>query len=166
MLPTINIVLLTQCLDQAATVSLKVRKENKFQNLHFSLKELGYGEDIIIAKENLGNKYVESADYTFSQLNAVKADVLGSMTLPTEGKPTRNFQAGQVLSDMLLKLKRCPDNVGEFIDWCEKFRLSQGGLEGLKSLKFWPKIYREFNIKNNNCSMINLIYLCFNAKAE
>ena len=49
---------------------------------------------------------------------------------------------------------------------CEKFNLGQGGLEGLKSLKFWPKIYKEFNIKNNNCSMINLIYLCFNAKAE
>jgi len=166
MLPTINTVLLTQCLDQAATVSLKVRKENKFQNVNFSLKELGYGEDIIIAKENLGNKYVESADYTFSQLNAVKADVLGSMSLPIEGNPTRNFQAGQVLSDMLLKLKRCPNDVGEFINWCEKFSLGQGGLEGLKSLIYWPKIYREFNIKNNNCSMINLIYLCFNAKAE
>ena len=88
------------------------------------------------------------------------------MTLPTEGKPTRNFQAGQVLSDMLSKLKRCPNDVDEFINWCEKFSLSQGGLEGMKSLKFWPKIHKEFNIKNNNCSMINLIYLCFNAKAE
>ena len=88
------------------------------------------------------------------------------MSLPIEGTPTRNFQAGQVLSDMLLRLKRCPNDVGEFISWCEKFSLGQGGLEGLKSLMYWPKIYREFNIKNNNCSMINLIYLCFNAKAE
>ena len=61
------------------------------------------------------------------------------MTLPTEGKPTRNFQAGQVLSDMLLQLKRCPGDVLEFVDWCNKYSLSQGGLEGLKSLKFWPK---------------------------
>ena len=166
MLPTINTVLLSQCLDQAATVSLKVRKEIKFENLSFSLKELGYGEETIIAKENIAGKLVTSADYTFSQLNAVKADVLGSMSLPTEGKPTRNFQAGQVLSDMLLKLKRCPNDVDEFIQWCNKFNLSQGGLEGLKSLKFWPDIYKEFNIKNNNCSMINLIYLCFNAKSE
>ena len=166
MLPTINTVLLTQCLDQAATVSLKVRKENKFENVNFSLKELGYGEDIIIAKENLGNKYVESADYTFSQLNAVKADVLGSMSLPLEGNPTRNFQAGQVLSDMLLQLNRCPKEVSEFVNWCDKYSLSQGGLEGLKSLKFWPEIYKEFKIKNNNCSMINLIYLCFNANSE
>ena len=166
MLPTINTVLLTQCLDQAARVSLKVRKENKFENLHFSLKELGYGEDTIIAEENIEGKLFESADYTFSQLNAVKADVLGSMSLPTEGKPTRNFQAGQVLSDMLLRLKRCPNDVSEFIKWCDKFSLSQGGLEGLKSLKFWPDIYKEFNIKNNNCSMINLIYLCFNAKSD
>ena len=166
MLPTINTILLTQRLDQAATVSLKVRKENKFENLHLSLKELGYGEDSIVAKENIGDEFFESADYTFSQLNAVKADVLGSMSLPTEGKPTRNFQAGQVFSDMLLKLKRCPNDVSEYIEWCNKFSLSQGGLEGLKSLKFWPDIYKEFNIKNNNCSMINLIYLCFNAKAD
>ena len=27
-------------------------------------------------------------------------------------------------------------------------------------------IYKEFKIKNNNCSMINLIYLCFNANSE
>ena len=32
MLPTINTILLGQCLDQAALVSLKVRKENKFNN--------------------------------------------------------------------------------------------------------------------------------------
>jgi len=94
--------------------------------------------------------YFEKGDYTFSQLNAVKADVLGSMTLPTEGKPTRNFQAGQVLSDMLLQLNRCPKDVSEFVNWCNKYSLSQGGLEGLKSLKFWPDIYKEFNIKNNN----------------
>jgi len=88
------------------------------------------------------------------------------MTLPTEGKPTRNFQAGQVLSDMLLRLNRCPKDVSEFVNWCNKYSLSQGGLEGLKSLKFWPDIYKEFKIKNNNCSMINLIYLCFNANSE
>ena len=86
-------------------------------------------------------------DYTFSQLNAVKADVLGSMTLPTEGKPTRNFQAGQVLSDMLFQLKRCPRDVSEFVAWCNKYSLSQGGLEGLKSLKFWPQIYKNSKLK-------------------
>ncbi len=112
------------------------------------------------------DQFCEKGDYTFSQLNAVKADVLGSMTLPTEGKPTRNFQAGQVLSDMLLQLKRCPKDVSEFVNWCNKYSLSQGGLEGLKSLKFWPDIYKEFKIKNNNCSMINLIYLCFNGNPE
>jgi len=157
---------LTQCLDQAASVSLQVRKENKLDNKYLSLKELGYGEEIISAKEKINDKFFEKGDYTFSQLNAVKADVLGSMTLPNEGKPTRNFQAGQVLSDMLLQLKRCPKDVSEFVNWCNKYSLSQGGLEGLKSLKFWPDIYKEFKIKNNNCSMINLIYLCFNANSE
>ena len=166
MLPTINTILLTQCLDQAASVSIKVRKENKLENKYLSLKELGYGEEIISAREIINDKFCEKGDYTFSQLNAVKADVLGSMTLPTEGKPTRNFQAGQVLSDMLLQLNRCPKDVSEFVNWCNKYSLSQGGLEGLKSLKFWPDIYKEFKIKNNNCSMINLIYLCFNANSE
>ena len=166
MLPTVNTVLLAQCLDQAASVSLKVRKENKLQNQYISLRELGYGEETIIAKENIEEKSREKGDYTFSQLNAVKADVLGSMSLPTEGKPTRNFQAGQVLSDMLLQLKRCPFDVLEFINWCNNYSLSQGGLEGLKSLRFWPEIYKKFKIKNNNCSMINLIYLCFNANPE
>ena len=104
MLPTINTILLTQCLDQAASVSIKVRKENKLENKYLSLKELGYGEEIISAREIINDNLCEKGDYTFSQLNAVKADVLGSMTLPTEGKPTRNFQAGQVLSDMLLQL--------------------------------------------------------------
>jgi len=88
------------------------------------------------------------------------------MTLPNEGKPTRNFQAGQVLSDMLLQLSRSPKDVSEFVNWCNIYSLSQGGLECLKSLKFWPDIYKEFKIKNNNSSMINLIYLCFNAKEE
>ena len=166
MLPTINTILLAQCLDQAASVSLKVRKENKFKNKYLSLKELGYGEEIIIAKEKIEDAICERGDFTFSQLNAVKADVLGSMTLPKEGQPTRNFQAGQVLSDMLLQLKRCPKDVSEFVNWCNKYSLSQGGLEGLKSLKFWPDIYKEFKIKNNNCSMINLIYLCLYANSE
>ena len=67
---------------------------------------------------------------------------------------------------MLLQLNRCPKDVKEFVNWCNKYSLSQGGLEGLKSLKFWPDIYKEFKIKNNNCSMINLIYLCFNANSE
>ena len=166
MIPSINTILLSQCLDQAASVSLLVRKKNKFKKKYLSLKELGYGEDKIIAKRNFGGQVFESADYTFFQLNAVKADVLGSMTLPTEGKPTRNFQAGQVLSDLLLTLKRCPKDISEFKKWCNKFDLSQGGLEGLKSLKFWPSIYKEYKIKNNNCSMLNLIYLCFYADSE
>jgi len=125
------------------------------------LQELGYGSEKIKG-ENISNKKIrEQSDYTFSQLNAVIADVLGSMTLPIEGKPTRNFQAGQVLSDMFLKFKRCPKNVSEYLDFCKKNNLNEGGLEGLKSLKFWPNIYSKYLIDNNHSSMINLIYLCF-----
>merc|ERR1711991_1059572 len=46
MLPTINTILLAQCLEQAATVSLRVRNENSFKNKYLTLKELGYGEEI------------------------------------------------------------------------------------------------------------------------
>tara|TARA_B100000073_G_C23728735_1_gene570101 strand:- start:1093 stop:2589 length:1497 start_codon:yes stop_codon:yes gene_type:complete len=166
MLPTINTVLLSQCFDQAASVSSFIRQFNSIESKNLSLKKLGYGEEMIIAQELVKEKIVEKRDHTFSQLNAVTADVLGSMSLPMEGKPTRNFQAGQVLSSLFLKLKRCPKDIPEFIQWCKKFSLSQGGLEGLKSLCYWPDIYRKFNIKNNNCSMINLIYLCFYATAK
>ena len=161
MLPTINSVLLSQCFDQAAKVSFLIRKKHLINDNLLSLQELGYGSEKIKG-ENISNKTIsEQSDYTFSQLNAVTADVLGSMTLPIEGKPTRNFQAGQVLSDMFFKFKRCPKNVSEYLEYCKKNNLSEGGLEGLKSLKFWPNIYNKYFIDNNHSSMINLIYLCF-----
>ena len=163
MLPTINTVLLSQCFDQAAEVSSVVRKKNKINKEQMSLRDLGYGVEMIKAQENILGNIFEKSDHTFSQLNAVTADVLGSMSLPSEGKPTRNFQAGQVLSEMFITLKRCPKNISEFIEWCNKFSLSQGSLEGLKSLKYWPIICKRYGININNCSMINLIYLCFYA---
>ena len=161
MLPTINSVLLSQCFDQAAKVSYLIRKKHLINDDLLSLQELGYRSEKIKG-ENVINKTIsEQSDYTFSQLNAVIADVLGSMTLPIEGNPTRNFQAGQVLSDMFLKFKRCPLDVSEYLDFCKKNNLSEGGLEGLKSLKLWPNIYKKYFIDNNHSSMINLIYLCF-----
>ena len=161
MLPTINTILLSQCFDQAACVSSVVRKKRSIDSQLISLEELGYGVEIIKGQKQRNKKIYENMDYTFSQLNAVTADVLGSMSLPTIGKPTRNFQAGQVLADMLNKLERCPKDIEEFVEWCNKFSLSQGGLEGLKSLRFWPNIYKRYGISNNICSMINLLYLSF-----
>ena len=166
MLPTINTVLLSQCFDQAASISTFIRSKINLSDQFISLKELGYGVDSIKALEINKDKNQEKGDFTFSQLNAVTADVLGSMSLPVEGKPTRNFQAGQVLSEMILKLKRCPNDIDEFINWCERFYLSKGDLEGLKSLKFWPYIYEKYFLVNHNCSMINLIYICFYANYE
>ncbi len=166
MLPTINTVLLSQCFDQAASISTFVRSKVNISDQFISLKELGYGVDSIKALEINKDKNQEKGDFTFSQLNAVTADVLGSMSLPVEGKPTRNFQAGQVLSEMILKLKRCPNDIDEFINWCEKYYLSKGDLEGLKSLKFWPYIYEKYFLFNHNCSMINLIYTCFYANYD
>jgi len=163
MLPTINTVLLSQCFEQAASISTFIRSKINLSDQFLSLKQLGYGVDSIKAIEN-DNK--EKGDFTFSQLNAVTADVLGSMSLPVEGKPTRNFQAGQVLAEMIEKLKRCPTNIEEFANWCERINLSKGDLEGLKSLKFWPYIYRKYSLANHHCSMINLIYLCFYGSYE
>ena len=161
MLPTINSVLLSQCFDQAAKVSYVIRKKHLINDQLISLQELGYGFEKINGENILKGTINEKCDYTFSQLNAVIADVLGSMSLPIEGKPTRNFQAGQILSEMLLSFKRCPKNVDEFLDYCKNNNLSEGGLEGLKSLNLWPNIYSKYSINNNHSSMINLIYLCF-----
>ena len=161
MLPTINSVLLSQCFDQAAKVSNFIRKKHKIDDNLISLQELGYGSEKIKG-ENVQNKTIsEQSDYTFSQLNAVIADVLGSMSMPIEGNPTRNFQAGQVLSDMFFRFKRCPKDLSEFLNFCKKNNLSEGGLEGLKSLNLWPNIYSKYLINNYHSSMINLIYLCF-----
>ena len=164
MLPTINTVLLSQCFEQAASISTFTRSKINLSDQLISLKQLGYGVDSIKAITNHNNK--EKGDFTFSQLNGVTADVLGSMSLPVEGKPTRNFQAGQVLAEMILKLKRCPNDIDEFVNWCERINLSKGDLEGLKSLKFWPYIYSKYSLVNHHCSMINLIYLCFYSSYE
>ena len=166
MLPTINTVLLSQCFDQAASISTFIKSKINLSDQLISLKELGYGVDSIKALEVNKDKNKEKGDFTFSQLNAVTADVLGSMTLPIQGKPTRNFQAGQVLSEMISNLKRCPNDIDEFINWCESFYLSKGDLEGLKSLRFWPYIYEKYFLPNNYCSMINLIYICFYASYD
>ena len=45
-------------------VVMKVRKENELENKYLSLKELGYGEEIIIAKEVINDKFCEKGDYT------------------------------------------------------------------------------------------------------
>ena len=161
MLPTINSVLLSQCFDQAAKVSSLIRKKNHINDNLISLKELGYRSEKIKGENFFDKNIIEQSDYTFSQLNAVIADVLGSMSLPIEGKPTRNFQAGQVLSDMFFKFKRCPKDMPEFLYFCKENNLSEGGLEGLKSLNLWPNIYSKYSLNNNHSSMINLIYLCF-----
>ena len=124
MLPTINTLLLSQCFNQAASVSSVVRKKFLINNEQLSLINLGYGVEMIKAQEKIIGKISEKSDHTFSQLNAVTADVLGSMSLPSEGKPTRNFQAGQVLSQMLKSLKRCPKDISEFIEWCNRSSLS------------------------------------------
>ena len=66
-------------------------------------------------------------------LTAMVADVRGSMMLPVSGKPTRNFQAGEVLAEKMIEFKRCPKGADEFIEWCEKAGLKRGGLEGITS---------------------------------
>ena len=84
--------------------------------------------------------------------------------LPVSGKPTRNFQAGQVLADRMRDLKRCPASMEELEQWCEEHGLRKGGLEGLKALRYWPQIVRKYAIPVHDASMVNLLYMAIYGK--
>ncbi|MEM7771412.1 MAG: hypothetical protein AAGA75_26765 [Cyanobacteria bacterium P01_E01_bin.6] len=161
-LPTLLTLLLDQCLDQAATVSMYRRDRHRLYNRQpIALTELGYGVPRIEATLNRGGDVEKVRDHTFTQLTAMVADVRGSMMLPMTGKPTRNFQAGQVLASLMHSLKRCPLSIEEFAQWCEESGLSQGSLEGLKALKYWPQILKKYSIQIHDSSMINLLHRAF-----
>ena len=161
LLPTLLTLLLDQCLDQAAYVSMsRSDRENLYEKQPFPITELGYGVQRIEASLLKNGDFVQVRDHTFSQLTAMVADVRGSMMLPVSGTPTRNFQAGEVLAQKMIKYKRCPNGVEEFIIWCEKSGLKRGALEGINSLKYWPDIIKKYLIPLNYASMINLLYMC------
>lgn len=168
-LPTLLTLLLDQCLDQAATVSMS-RQDRRilYHKQPIDLTELGYGVPRIEATLSRGVDSEKVRDHTFSQLTAMVADVRGSMMLPTKGKPTRNFQAGQVLANEMLKLGRCPFTIEEFEQWCENAGMSKGGLEGVKALRYWPQIATKYNIQAHDASMVNLLHmvLCGNSQEK
>ena len=159
-LPTLLTLLLDQCLDQAATVSMARRDRQRLYNGQpFSLTELGYGVPRIEAALVREGDMEKVRDHTFAQLTAMVADVRGSMMMPVSGKPTRNFQVGQVLSDHMRLEQRCPESMEELEGWCEEAGLRKGGLEGLKALRYWPQIARKYSIPVHDASMINLLYM-------
>ena len=159
-LPTLLTLLLDQCLDQAATVSMARRDRQRLYNRQpFSLTELGYGVPRIEAALVREGDMEKVRDHTFAQLTAMVADVRGSMMMPVSGKPTRNFQVGQVLSDHMRLEQRCPESMEELEGWCEAAGLRKGGLEGLKALRYWPQIARKYSIPVHDASMINLLYM-------
>ncbi len=161
LLPTLLTLLLDQCLDQAAYVSMsRSDREDLYDKQPFPITELGYGVQRIDASLLKNGDLVQVRDHTFSQLTAMVADVRGSMMLPVSGSPTRNFQAGVVLAEKMIEYKRCPYGVEEFIEWCEKSGLKRGALEGINSLKYWPNIIKKYLIPLNDSSMINLLYMC------
>jgi len=161
LLPTLLTLLLDQCLDQAAYVSMsRTDRENLYEKQPFPITELGYGVQRIEASLLKNGEFVQVRDHTFSQLTAMVADVRGSMMLPVSGSPTRNFQAGEVLAEKMIQYKRCPHGVDEFINWCEKSGLKRGALEGINSLNYWPHIIKKYLIPLNDSSMINLLYMC------
>ena len=159
-LPTLLTLLLDQCLDQAATVSMcRNDRHGLYNQQPFSLTELGYGVQRIEAALARDGEMEKVRDHTFAQLTAMVADVRGSMMLPVCGKPTRNFQAGQVLAKKMKEEERCPHQMEEFEEWCESDGLQKGGLEGLKSLRYWPQIVRNYSIPLHDSSMVNLLYM-------
>lgn len=158
-LPTLLTLLLNQCLDQAATVSMMRPDRHKLYNEQtIALTELGYAVPRIEATLNKGSYMEQVRDHTFSQLTAIVADVRGSMMLPVTGKPTRNFQAGQTLARGMRQHGRCPINIEEFEHWCIDAGLNTGALEGLKALKYWPQIEETYGIQGHDASMVNLLY--------
>ena len=161
LLPTLLTLLLDQCLDQAAYVSMcREDRKSLYHNQPFSITELGYGVERIEASIEKNGDFIQVRDHTFTQLTAMVADVRGSMMLPVSGKPTRNFQSGEVLAKKMIEHKRCPLGIEEFVVWCEESNLKRGALEGINSLQFWPDIINKYSIPLHNASMINLLYLC------
>ncbi len=166
-LPTLLTLLLDQCLDQAASVSMRRRdRQRLYGRQPFPLTELGYGVQRIEAALNRGGDMEKVRDHTFTQLTAMVADVRGSMMLPVCGKPTRNFQAGRILAEGMRQLGRCPRDVEEFEQWCERGGLAKGGLEGLKALRYWPQILRNYGIQVHDASMVNLLYMAIFGKRD
>jgi hypothetical protein len=166
-LPAILTLLKDQCLDQAATVSMYRRDRHQlYTQQPIALTELGYGVPRIEASLNQVGERANVRDHTFTQLTAMVADVWGSMMHPAVGTPTRNFQAGQVLAQLMHQLQRCPIAIEEFEQWCQRSGLNTGGLEGLKALQYWPQITAKYGIQAHDASMIHLLYmaLCGNGQ--
>jgi len=158
-LPTLLTLLLNQCLDQAATVSmLRKDRQKLYSQQTIALTELGYGVPSIEATLNRGGYRERVRDHTFAQLTAMVADVRGSMMLPVSGNPTRNFQAGQALARGIIEHHRCPYSIEEFEQWCENAGLNKGALEGLKALRYWPQIEEKYAIQIHDATMVNLLY--------
>jgi len=159
-LPTLLTLLLDQCLDQAATVSMaRTDRQKLYHRQPIPLTELGYAVPRIEATLVRDGDFEKVRDHTFSQLTAMVADVRGSMMLPVSGSPTRNFQAGQALAEKMRKSGRCPASMEELETWCEEAGLRKGALEGLKSLRYWPLIARQYAIPIHDASMVNLLYM-------
>ena len=166
-LPTLLTLLLDQCLDQAATVSIaRPDRQKLYHRQPIPLTELGYAVPRIEATLVRDGDFEKVRDHTFIQLTAMVADVRGSMMLPVSGTPTRNFQAGQVLAKLMSELGRCPESMEELEDWCESEGLRKGALEGLKSLCYWPQIARKYSIPIHDASMVNLLYMSIYGRAE
>ena len=53
-----------------------------------------------------------------------------------------------------------------FVEWCEEGGLKYGGLEGVKSLKYWPQIVSHYSIPLNDSSMNNLLYMSIFANKQ
>jgi hypothetical protein len=164
-LPTLLTLLLDQCMDQAATVSMFRRDRRRlYYRQPIALTELGYGVQRIEAALSRGGDMEKVRDHTFAQLTAMVADVRGSMMLPVSGNPTRNFQAGQVLAEKMRSHKRAPKSMEELETWCEAAGLRKGGLEGLKALRYWPQIVQKYDIQVHDASMVNLLYMLLYGK--
>ena len=146
-------------------VDARPDRQRLYHRQPFPLTELGYAVPRIESTLVRDGDFERVRDHTFSQLTAMVADVRGSMMLPVSGSPTRNFQAGQVMAEAMRDQGRCPHSMEELEQWCEAAGLRKGGLEGLKSLRYWPQIARKYAIPANDASMVNLLYMAIYGRA-
>ena len=159
-LPTLLTLLLEQCLDQAATVSIaRGDRQRLYYRQAIALTELGYGVQRIEAALVRDGDMEKVRDHTFSQLTTrewlmcaaawCRPPLAAQPELSSRGAArSANAQAGA--------LPQWHRGAGQ---WCEEAGIAKGGLEGLRSLRYWPQIVRQYNIAVHDASLINLLYM-------
>ena len=155
-LPTLLTLLLDQCLDQAATVSMAHRSTEALPPPADSADGARLRSPVEATLVQDGD-FEKVRDHTFSQLTAMVADVRGNMLPVSSSPPATSWLVRPWLENA--GIGALPASMEELEAWCEEAGLRKGALEGLKSLRYWPLIARQYAIPIHDASMVNLLYM-------